>query len=390
MKKTDDNEEKKINSKKIIAILFLTILGVICLINLFVRDKEFSETENRMLEQKPKTDLTSIESGRYMDKYEKYKSDQFAGREMWVSVKTNLDLLMGKRDSNGVFKGKDNYLLEEIATPNEEQLEKNLEAIKGFAEKHSDLPTYMMLVPNAANILEDKLPLFAVTRDQKKDFEEIRKKLGEGVTWVDVSKTLEKHKEEGVYYHTDHHWTSLGAYYAYQQLSEAMQLDPLKAPKMKKYAVTEGFNGTLASKSGYETDYKEEISIYAAESEKNDVDLVVNYVDEQRKTATLYDIKKLEEKDKYALFMGGNYPLVKIKTTSESQERLLILKDSYANCMIPFLVPHYREIVLVDPRYYYGNIEDVITENRITNILFLYNGNTFVEDNSISGVLENN
>ena len=107
----------------------------------------------------------------------------------------------------------------------------------------------------------------------------------------------------------------------------------------------------------------------------------------QRKTAVLYDLEKLKEKDKYGVFFGGNYGMVDIRTTADTTERLLIFKDSYANCLVPFLTPYYREIIMIDPRYYYGDIRQVIKENKITGVLYLYNGNTFVGDNSISGVL---
>lgn len=121
----------------------------------------------------------------------------------------------------------------------------------------------------------------------------------------------------------------------------------------------------------------------------NATEAVVNNVNEKKKTATLYDTSKLKGKDKYALFLGGNYPILDIKTTADSTDRLLIIKDSYANSLIPFLIPYYREIVVVDPRYYYDDIEKVMKKDNITSVLFLYNGNTFVKDNSISGVLQN-
>ena len=117
--------------------------------------------------------------------------------------------------------------------------------------------------------------------------------------------------------------------------------------------------------------------------------VVVSYVEEQEKKATLYDTSKLKEKDKYAMFLGGNSGLIDIRTTADSTDRLLIVKDSYANSLVPFLTPYYREIFMVDPRYYYGDIHEIMENNKITSVLFLYNGNTFVEDNSISGVLEN-
>ena len=119
----------------------------------------------------------------------------------------------------------------------------------------------MMLVPNAANIEADKLPYCAVTEDQDKQFQKIKASLGTAFQWVNVEDTLKKHRAEEIYYHTDHHWTTLGAYYGYQALAAAMKLDTSKAPAMKSYAVTNSFNGTLSATSGYETDYNEPIYI---------------------------------------------------------------------------------------------------------------------------------
>lgn len=383
------NTKRKLNRRKLAALLFIVMLGVICLFNLISGDKEYSERENRMLQQKPTFTLGGIESGRWMEQYEKYLSDQFVGRSFWVSLKTNIDLLAGKRESNGVFKGKDHYLLEDIASPNQEQMQQNMDAIAAFEEEYRDIPMYMMLVPNAANIESGKLPRFAVTEDQDQIFQNIQKELGGAVNWVDVAAMLKKHKSEEIYYHTDHHWTTLGAYYAFQELASSMKLDASLVAEWKPYAVTSDFNGTLSATSGYEAGYQEPIYIYAPEKLEDAPDVVVNYVDEKKKTATLYDSSKLKEKDKYAMFLGGNYPMIDIRTTADTTDRLLLFKDSYANCMVPFLTSYYREIIIIDPRYYYGDITEVMEENKITSVLFLYNGNTFVEDNSISGVLEN-
>uniref|UniRef100_UPI0037362845 DHHW family protein n=1 Tax=Frisingicoccus sp. TaxID=1918627 RepID=UPI0037362845 len=116
------------------------------------------------------------------------------------------------------------------------------------------------------------------------------------------------------------------------------------------------------------------------------VQYIVNYVEEQKKTASLYQSEKLESYDKYAFFFGGNSPIIRISTTASTGKNLLVLKDSYANCFLPFLIPYYDEIVVIDPRYYYDDIYSEITSQNITEILFLYNANTFLEDNSISGI----
>ena len=391
MKQTKEKRKRriKINSRRAAALMFLVLLLGISGINLVIKDRSFSERENRVLEQRPDVTLAGIESGRFMNQYESYKADQFAGRDFWVSLKTDVEYLLGKRESNGIFKGRNKYLLEDIAISKDDELKRNLEAIRNFHEEYPDIPTYMMLVPNAANILSDKLPLLAVTEDQNAQFADIRQRLGDSITWIDSEKVLKKHSDEKIYYHTDHHWTTLGAYYAYQNLADVMELDASQAPKWKPYAVTKEFNGTLSASSGYEAGYGEPIYIYSAKKIKDNPQVVVNYVDEQEKKATLYDSSKLEGKDKYALFLGGNTGIIDIRTDADTTDRLLLLKDSYANCLIPFLTAHYREIIVIDPRYYYGDIHEVVEENKITSILYLYNGNTFVEDNSISGVLEN-
>lgn len=383
-------KRQKMYIKKAVALLFIVMLLVLCFVNLIHADKEFSSRENRMLEQKPKLTLSGIVTGRFMKQYESYKSDQFAARDLWVSLKTHTDLLTGKRESKGVFKGRDSYLLEDIAKPDEKRLQENTEAIKEFDKSYEDIPVYMMLVPNAANILSEKLPHLVKTENQTKQMENIKEMLGDKINWIDVGNTLARHKKEDIYYRTDHHWTTLGAYYAYEELAATMGFDTSRAPEWESYAVSNNFNGMLSATSGYQQGYEEPISIFVPKKGQEAPQVVVNYVDEQTKTASLYDSSKLKGKDQYALFLGGNYSMVSIRTTAETTDRLLLIKDSYANCLVPFLTPFYREIIMIDPRYYYGDIHQVMNENNITSVLFLYNGNTFVNDNSISGVLKNN
>ena len=111
-------------------------------------------------------------------------------------------------------------------------------------------------------------------------------------------------------------------------------------------------------------------------------------MEEQKKSASLYASEKLKGRDKYGVFLDGNHPIVKIRTMADSDRTLLLLKDSYANCFVPFLTSSFREIVLVDPRYYYGNIEELLLEQNFTDILILYNLNTFLQDDVLHFVLE--
>lgn len=370
--------------EKLVGIIFILTLFLFLIINVIVPDREKSVQENRMLATKPKFRLSSLISGDYDEKFEAYMDDQFVGRDMWRKLKVMVDRIGGSRLENGVYIGTNGQLLEQIEVADENHLAANIKAIKSFSESQSKIPVRMMLVPDAANVLNHSLPALAKPEDQTQMFSMVRKDLGDSVEWIDVSTELNKHKTEKIYYKTDHHWTTLGAFYAFQAAAPSLGIEGDLSGKYVSYSVSDSFNGMLASKSGVNLGEKEQIDIYVPTEE--DTDLIVDYVDEGKRSTSLYDSSKLKEKDQYTVFLGGNSSLLDIRTVSTSTKRLLLVKDSFANSFIPFLTPYYREIVVVDPRYYSGTINDLMDSYRISEVLFLYSGNTFFKDNNISGV----
>lgn len=370
--------------EKLVGIIFILTLFLFLIINVIVPDREKSVQENRMLATKPKFRLSSLISGDYDEKFEAYMDDQFVGRDMWRKLKVTVDRIGGSRLENGVYIGTNGQLLEQIEVADENHLAANIKAIKSFSESQKKIPVRMMLVPDAANVLNHSLPSLAKPEDQTQMFSMVRKDLGDSVEWIDVSTELNKHKTEKIYYKTDHHWTTLGAFYAFQAAAPSLGIEGDLSGKYVSYAVSDSFNGMLASKSGVNLGEKEQIDIYVPTEE--DTDLIVDYVDEGKRSTSLYDSSKLKEKDQYTVFLGGNSSLLDIRTVSTSTKRLLLVKDSFANSFIPFLTPYYREIVVVDPRYYSGTINDLMDSYRISEVLFLYSGNTFFKDNNISGV----
>ena len=370
--------------EKLVGIIFILTLFLFLIINVIVPDREKSVQENRMLATKPKFRLSSLISGDYDEKFEAYMDDQFVGRDMWRKLKVTVDRICGSRLENGVYIGRNGQLLEQIEVADENHLAANIKAIKSFSESQKKIPVRMMLVPDAANVLNHSLPALAKPEDQTQMFSMVRKDLGDSVEWIDVSTELNKHKTEKIYYKTDHHWTTLGAFYAFQAAAPSLGIEGDLSGKYVSHAVSNSFNGMLASKSGVNLGEKEQIDIYVPTEE--DTDLIIDYVDEGKRSTSLYDSSKLKEKDQYTVFLGGNSSLLDIRTVSTSTKRLLLVKDSFANSFIPFLTPYYREIVAVDPRYYSGTINDLMDSYRISEVLFLYSGNTFFKDNNISGV----
>lgn len=370
--------------EQLVGIIFILTLFLFLIINVIVPDREKSVQENRMLATKPKFRLSSLISGDYDEKFEAYMDDQFVGRDMWRKLKVTVDRICGSRLENGVYIGRNGQLLEQIEVADENHLAANIKAIKSFSESQKKIPVRMMLVPDAANVLNHSLPALAKPEDQTQMFSMVRKDLGDSVEWIDVSTELNKHKTEKIYYKTDHHWTTLGAFYAFQAAAPSLGIEGDLSGKYVSHAVSNSFNGMLASKSGVNLGEKEQIDIYVPTEE--DTDLIIDYVDEGKRSTSLYDSSKLKEKDQYTVFLGGNSSLLDIRTVSTSTKRLLLVKDSFANSFIPFLTPYYREIVVVDPRYYSGTINDLMDSYRISEVLFLYSGNTFFKDNNISGV----
>jgi hypothetical protein len=379
------NRKRKGWIENFIGMLFILVLFLFMFINLAVPDREMSEKENRMLETRPALSMSTVLDGEFMEQWENYQSDQFAGRDFWRSIKVFLDRLGGSRMENGVYIGKGGQLLEEIEVPDDGQSEANLSSIVDFAEKYPDVQTSVMLVPDAACILSDRLPAFAGVEDQRLLLGVAEQRLGDAVNWIDTVSVLNNHVSDKLYYKTDHHWTTQAAFYVFREAAPSLGIEGEVGENFASYTVSDSFNGVLAAKSGVGLSEKETIEIYAPT--QGDDDVVVSYVDEGHKTTTLYDSSKLETRDQYAVFLGGNSSVIDIKTVSPEKKRLLVIKDSFANCFIPFLTPYYREIVVVDPRYYSGTIGDIMDTYRITDALVLYSGNTFFTDNHLSGVL---
>lgn len=378
MKQTKKSKKKHSNIKQITALVFLGVLLLLCLINLTAGNSKI---------KRPKMTFSCVMNGQFSEEYEQYWEKRFTGSRFLKKINHSVETLLGKRESNKVYKGKKHHLAEKIETPDQKAMEKNIEAIKEFDSSYYNIPVHFMLVPDAANIQSDMLPASAVTEDQSEQFAEIKKMLDDGINWIDTLEALREHKDEKIYYCTDEHWTTLGAYYGYEVLAKEMNLDMSQVPKGKFYVVNNDFNGSLSEKSGYEDGYTESISIYSAKNVKDNTNLIMTNGDTNKKSATLYDISSLEKQNKYDLFLGGDCGMLDIETTVDNSERLLIVKDSFANCLVPFLVPHFREIVVIDPEYYGGNMQEIMQNKKFTNILFLYSGNSFVTDENIIKVL---
>lgn len=374
----------------IIAGLFITVLFSFLTAGLLLPERGFSPSENRYLAKKPEFTVQKLLKGSYGEEYERYLSDQFPLRDRFVTVKANTERLLLKTDVNGIFFGKNNYYIERFDTEElvTEQLTKNLEALSGAADQLAGRVgaerVKIMLVPSASQVLKSKLPAFAAPADQSLITDRLRQMLREPSMLLAAEQALSAHETEPIYYKTDHHWTSLGAFYAYRLYAEAAGFTPWEDSAFYKETAAGDFYGTIQSKlnTGMEPD---EITLYMPKREQK---YRVYYDGLPKAFDTLYSERALEGKDKYAVFLDGNHGLTKIVNDTAAVEegagrRLMILKDSFAHSFAPFAANHFEEVHMVDLRYFNMDIYDYMQTQQITDVLVLYQIPGFASDNYV-------
>lgn len=376
----------------IITGLFCAFLGCGALLSVFLPKQGFSETENRYLAQLPKFSWDSLKSGKFGKDYEEYLSDQFPFRDNWISVKTAAEQLQLKKEINSVWLGKDQYLIEALYDEDidTELYEKNLGKLSAFAKKQEKLlgtqHVRIMLVPSSSEILTDKLPPFAHPFDQTTATNALTQS-GIGPLLVPVHEALSAANSSsnalpnGLYYRTDHHWTSTGAYVGYTAWASSMGFTPLALSDFTIETVADDFLGTIHSKLNLPIT-PDSIELYRPLKEP---DWNVYYDGNSQPFHSLYSMDALNTRDKYRVFLDGNHGWTKIENpASPSNRKLLIVKDSYAHSFTPFAALHFVETHMIDLRYFNGKINNFMEEQGITDILVLYQIPGFIKDVNIS------
>lgn len=369
-------------TSRLTVLIFCLLIFGFALATLLHAPREFSETENRALGQRPAFRWADALNGSFESAYETFLTDQFVLRDRWIALKTSVERLALKRESKDVYFASDGYLIEKHTGVFETELARqNAKALAQFAAPASETLAKgglsIIIVPNAVAILKDKLPPFAPPSNEHAYLIQLAKLLPEGV-WFDAEAVLREHADEALYYRTDHHWKPLAAFYVFQRW---MEEQGRACPELDSYevsAVSNGFQGTIQSKLGIRT-AGDTIELFQL---REPVAYTVQC--DGRPAESLYDMAALKTKDQYAFYLGGNHGFVHIETEANGDGKILIIKDSYANCLIPFLISAYREIDVIDLRYTRQRVGELICAGGYTNVLVLYNAAGFAADTSLA------
>lgn len=369
----------KFLKKYSLLLIFGIFLVSLTIVDMCMNAREYSDLENKKLAQKPAFTLQKFFDNEFTPEYEEYINDQFAFRDTWISMKSVAEAALGKQENNNIIYGKAGQMFERFDSYDASQYEKNLQNLLTFLQKHEeDFHTSAMIVPNAYAIYPEKLPLGVKMINQLPLLEDIEQRVTQsGGSAINLYERFCAEKEQYLYYRTDHHWTTKGAYIAYEELMKSLGMQPVAYEDVPMQEA-EDFLGTYYSKSK---------SVFAKPDVLVYQDIPVQLTYDGKTFSSVYNPSSLEGRDKYGGFLYGNNGLTVIRgdelgDSQTKKERILVVKDSYANALVPYLLYNYKEVVVVDLRYFglSPRLSEYLEQNAFDDVLILYNLQNFCVD----------
>ncbi|WP_297713568.1 DHHW family protein [Clostridium sp.] len=353
---------------------FVRVIILFTIVSLISGDKEFSELENRKLKTNVKFTIKNFLDGSFQEDYESYINDQFPLRDNWISLKSMNEYILGKIENNGIIYGNDEELFEKFDSLDEEKLKNNVGAINNFAETYYDKVS-LMIIPSSYEIYKENLPMGSPIILQ----EELINKIYNFSTFsnnIDVMKELLDNKNSYIYYKTDHHWTTYGAYLAYCKFIDSINGNKVNLENFKEVELS-NFYGTYYSKAK-PFNIEPDIMTYY------DFNNLTMEIVGDKIYDSIYDYSKETLRDKYSLFLYGNNPLTIIKNKDiKNNKKILVIKDSFGNSLVPFLTQNYEEVHVIDLRHFSSKLSSYLQENDFEDILIVYNFINLATDNNV-------
>lgn len=374
-------------TSRITAVVTLSIIAAFCLMTLFGKKEAFSFAENRQLSNIPEISLSGLYDGSDTARLGNYVTDHFSGRETWLSAQTRMQAELSEQIVNGIYIGKSRLLDAEVSSRTPASL--NADIFIRFAENY-DGTVYFSVIPSSSGVYGDILQAHGMSRSDSQQISAFYEFLTGDIRKIDAYNILKTLNENYVYYRTDTKWTTYGAYCVYKSVIQKLGFLPTSYDKYSIEHITDNFKGNL---------YKKVISAKVVP----DIIDIYDYADGAvvvscEKTtkggnivkSELYDRNMINSSDMYSVFLGEPAPLIKIKTSIKNNKKLLVVKDSYANCFIPFLIQHYSEIAVVSPEDMQKGLSEYINVNDYSQTLFLFGIENLGNRSNLEKIIERN
>ena len=365
-------------SKYIISVIFVAFIGIFAVLFWVLPKSDFSPKEKRYLQGFPEISVQSLTDGTFETDFENYINDHMVLRDVFMGVNSYSNIAVLNNGSDGVYKCSDGYLINEPAT--DSRLDLNLSVTADFKDK-TGIDTTVMIVPSTGYIMDDKLPLVHKNYNDDEYYNRIESFCQKnGLGFVDLRDTFNSHKNSTqIYYKTDHHWTTVGAYLAYQSLCEKWGIE---VKEKNGYIVekTPDFYGTTYNTSGFWLNESDTIEVWKNRDNHSTCEITANGKTTAYKS--MFFPKQLEGADKYTVFLNGNNPVTTVKNPdNKGKEKLLVIKDSFSHCLAPFLSEKFSQITLVDMRYYKKSVsEEIVKKDKFDKVLICMSMDNFLED----------
>ena len=370
------------------AVVFGGFIAAMLILFLVLPKKDFSPSEKRYLEKAPAVSAAKIFSGEFEKSFESFISDHTAGRNFWVGFNAYFCKALGNNAPKGVYYGKDDYLINDPAEMN--NFSRNIGFLEEFAQdvkERTDTPVTVAVAPSTGYVCADKLPKYHYTYHDDKAFGQMNA-VFTTAGFADLRSCLKNAYSEGhqVFYRTDHHWTAYGAFAAYQELGDVLGYKPLAENAYTKTSYPD-FYGTTYSTSGFWMIPPDEIEVWDNPANDDSVSVTITDGDKVIEQKDMFFYDHLDEDDKYPVYLDGNHPYTVIKNPkADSDKKLMVIKDSFAHSLVPYLADHYSEIIMVDLRYFANPLSDIVEKEKVDQVLVLYSLDNLATDDSVGRI----
>ncbi len=367
--------ESKGSNLAVISVFF-SFIFVFASLFWILPDRETSPEENRSLQQLPSFTWEKLLDGSLTEEFGEYMADQFPLRNFFVGTKAAAESMLFKGENNGVMKGADGYLITRYDSIDEEILENNLDSVSIFLEnaKEKDFDVTVAFAGRTCDVAVSKVKRLYGSEMSDKTWETLSEICREkNIDFCNLMLPLRERMNEGeyVYYKTDHHWTTLGALYAYNEIAVKADLPYYDKEEFEVETVSEEFYGTTWSKAGIKWAKPDVMEYFRYDGDE----ALTTSIQNGEEFDTVYKRELLETKDKYSSFIGGNNARTDVTDGTGEREKLLIVKDSFSHSMVPFLARDF-DLVIIDLRYYSSSLIKLMEEEGIEKAVLLYNMET--------------
>lgn len=378
-------------------IIFCGFIFFIMIVFVISPNKSYSATEKRMLAEKPTLSIKNVFNSTYGESFEDYLSDHIPFRNFFTGVNAYYKLALNQNNANGVYLCHNGYIISE-PLEYDEQLEINVAKIVKFADffkENFNINTVVTVVPSTGYIMEDSLPSNHKQYHDEEFLQYTSKELLGHTDFVDLTPTFKSKKSNTkIYYKTDHHWTSEGAYIAYNELAPYLNITPTSKNDFT-IETYDDFYGTTYGKGCYWLQSPDKIELWINNQHTENTIAVTIPENGIAINNSIFFRENLKGDDKYTVFIDGNHGYTKIINNDVKDGALLVVRDSFAHSISQFLCDNYHEIILVDLRYYKSSLIDIVKEIQnkdnlaISNILVLYGMEDLLTNTDISSIITN-